>query len=137
MGRRAGITATERGFRREFAQALRTSIGTNRGAASRAAAELRISRQAISLYLKEKATPSAEIIRRVCKRWGLTLSVEGLVISEKSYGARRSGPAPAPALQLPLLPDAIDSLQNKNLQVKIARKVGDLIELELKIDFGR
>lgn len=137
MGRRSGFSTTERAFRQEFAQTLREAIGTKRGAASQAAVELRISRQALSLYLSEKATPSGEVVRRACKRWGLTLNVEGHVVSEKSYPPQSPGPVPAHALQLPLLPDALDSLKDSHLKVRIVRKLADSVELEVKIDFGR
>lgn len=127
----------ERAFRREVARVLAGVIGNSRGAASQAARELRISRQAVSLYLKQKATPSGEIVRRICERWNISLNVEGMVVAESTYRKRVSGPVQAPPLQLPLLPAAIDSLENKDLKVKIVKKVEDAIELKVSIDFRR
>jgi DNA-binding phage protein len=136
MGRRPGLSSTERAFRQAFAVALRNAIGKDRGAASRAADDLLISRQAVSLYLKEKATPSAEIIRRVCKRWSLSLDIRGNIVTDASFSQVRLGPIQAPAMQLPLLPDALQSLRDENVKVKITRKIGDSLNLEVKIDFG-
>jgi len=137
MGRRSGISSTERAFRKVFADTLRRVIGNQRGAASRAAAELRISRQAISLYLKEKATPSAEVVRKVCKQWALSLDVNGNIVSEASFALQDTGPVSVPPLQLRLLPDALDSLNDENIKVKIARKVGESVDLEVRIEFVR
>jgi transcriptional regulator with XRE-family HTH domain len=137
MGRRPGISSTEKAFRQALAKTLRNAIGDEWGAAARAADELRISRQAISLYLKEKTTPSAEIMRRICQRWNLTLNIEGNIVSESSYSSHQSSPIMAPPLQLSLLPDAIDSLRDEDVRVKIVRKIGDSIDLEVKIDFKR
>jgi hypothetical protein len=136
MGRRPGLSSTESAFRQAFAFALRQAIGNDRGAASRAASELLISRQAVSLYLKEKATPSAEIIRRVCKRWSLSIDVRGNIVSDASFATARQGPVEAPAIQLPLITDALQALRDENVKVKITRKIGDSLDLEVKIDFG-
>jgi transcriptional regulator with XRE-family HTH domain len=136
MGRRAGISSTERDFRKAFATSLRQIIGDRRGAASKAADELRISRQAMSLYLRERATPSAEIIRRACQKWSLSLDVNGNIVSESSFPQEHRGPLSAPPLQLWLLPDALDSLNNENVKVKIARKLSDSVDLEVRIEFG-
>jgi DNA-binding phage protein len=136
MGRRPGLSSTELAFRQAFASALRQVIGNDRGAASRAASELLISRQAISLYLKEKATPSAEIIRRVCKRWSLTLDVRGNIVSDASFAMPRQGPVEAAAIQLPLITDALQALKDEDVKVKITRKIGDSLGIEVKIDFG-
>jgi transcriptional regulator with XRE-family HTH domain len=137
MGRHPGISSTEEAFRRAFALELRKVIGDGRGGASRAAEKLRVSRQAISLYLKEQATPSAEIVRRACKEWSLSLNIEGNLVSQGSYRDPAAGPAPAPPLQLSLLPDALDSLKDENVKVKIAKKLGEAIHLEVRIDFAR
>ena len=137
MGRRPGISSTEMAFRRAFADALRQVIGSERGAASRAAGELRISRQAISLYLKQKATPSAEVVRRACQRWALTLDINGNIVSAASFHKPDQGPIPASPLQLRLLPDVLDSLNDENVKVKIARKIGESVDLEVRIEFVR
>lgn len=136
MGRHAGTSSTERAFRKAFADALRNMIGNERGGASRAAAELRTSRQAISLYLKEKATPSAELVRRAIKAWNLKMDVDGYVVSESSYIQKSSGPIAAEPLQLSLLSEALDSINDENVKVKIVQRIGDSIALKVNIDFG-
>ena len=65
------------------------------------------------------------------------MDVRGNIVSDASFAQVRQGPVEAPAMQLPLLPDALQLLKDENVKVKIARKVGDTIDLEVKINFGR
>lgn len=135
MGRKPGISSAERMFRESFAQALRSAIGTARGGGTVAANRMGVSRQAISLYLKLKATPSAEVIRKACSAFGLTVTPNGELLA-------LSGPQPIQRQeklprQLPLLPEAIESLTSDQLDVQILRKLGDSVHLEVKINFRK
>ena len=138
MGRRRGISSTEKAFRERFAEELRAAIGRERGAASTAAKRLGVSRQALSLYLNSRATPSAEVVRRVCQLFKLSLNVKGQIVSESSYAkASRDRPHNAPALQLPLLPDAIRMLKNEQLKIEVLDKIGDSVDLKIRINFSK
>jgi len=137
MGRRPGVSDTERAFRAHFAAALKKAISVDRGAASAAAKRLGVSRQALSLYLKAKVTPSAEVIRRACTAFKLTMTVRGQLISHATYQEPRTGPESVPPLQLPLLPDAIRALGDDQLQVEVLNKIGDSVELRVRIDFAK
>src|SRR5436305_10472486 len=138
MGRRRGISSTERAFRERFAEELQAAIGSNRGAASAAAKKLGISRQAIFLYLNSRATPGAEVVRRVCQLFKLSLNVKGQIVSESSYRkTSRERPQNVPPLQLPLLPDAIRALNNEQLEIEVLNKIGDSVDLKVRINFSK
>jgi len=137
MGRRPGISSTERAFRAAFANALKSVIGDQRGSASRAAEELRTSRQAISLYLKEKATPSAELVSRAIKAWNLKINIDGYILSETSYSQKVAVPVPANPLQLPLLTEALDAISDDDIDVKVAQRIGESIHLKVSLDFAK
>ena len=85
MGRRPGISNTERLFRAEIARKLLAQIGAKRGARTKAAATLGVCKQAMSLYLNEKATPGSEVLRRACLLWNLSFEVEGTVVNSSSF----------------------------------------------------
>jgi hypothetical protein len=65
------------------------------------------------------------------------LDVNGNIVSEGSFTRELVGPVSAPPLQLRLLPEALDALDDKNVKVKIARKIGEAIDLEVRIEFVR
>jgi transcriptional regulator with XRE-family HTH domain len=138
MGRRAGVSDTERAFRAHFASALRKVVGGQRGAASAAANQLGISRQALSLYLKGKVTPSADVVRRACTVFKLSMNVRGQLVSSATYehSVDRLRVEALP-LQLPLLPEALQNLSNRQLDVQVLRKIGDALELRVIIDFAK
>ena len=135
MGRKPGISRSEDLFRREIARALSAVIGDDRGAQSRAADKLGISRQAMSLYIGKKATPSSAILGRACAIWPhLSFNnVEGIALDSSIFRAPK--PQSLPPRQL-LLFDAISEVDNQQLQVKVLKKRVNSIDLKVTIDFG-
>ncbi len=135
MGRKPGISRSESLFRAEIASVLKQVIGEKRGAKARAARELGISKQALSLYMARKATPSSAVLGRACARWpSLTFNVEQIKMDSSSF--RAPGPRSLEATQL-LLFDAISEMGDGQLEVRVLKKKVSSIDLMVSIDFGR
>jgi hypothetical protein len=133
MGRKPGISRSEQLFRVEIAKVLSKEIGDERGAQSRAAVKLGISRQAMSLYIRRKATPSSAILAHACAIWPkLSFNVEGMILN--SNNLKNPQPQSAPAVQMTLF-DAISEIENQQLDVKVLKKGVHSIDLKVSIDF--
>ncbi len=133
MGRKPGISRSEQLFRAEFATALSAVIGKNRGAQSRAADRLGISRQAISLYLGRKATPNSATLSQAFIVWPeLSLNVEGIPLNSNNFKVPQ--PQSASPVQM-LLFDAISEVEDRQLDVKVIKKGVHSIDLKVSIDF--
>ena len=131
MGRKAGISRSERLLRAAIARALTEAVGVGRGAQSTAAKRLGISRQAVSLYVRQKATPSSENLRRMCEILKLPLNIEGATFD-------LSGFSPKPPSKVPVqrsLFEALSDVEDQQLDVKVLRKRAHSIDLQVSIDF--
>jgi transcriptional regulator with XRE-family HTH domain len=134
MGRKAGISESEKRLRVAFARALSIAIGNRRGAQSRAARQLGTSRQAISLYIRHKATPGPEILRRACTELNLALELGGFRLDAGGFPkAQKALPVP----EQTSIFDAISEVANEQLNVKVLRKGAHSIDLKVSIDFKR
>jgi len=119
-------------LRSEFAARLAKAIaGISK---QEAATKLGISRQMLRLYLKGKATPSCEIVKRACDEWKLSLSVRGFEFSAEAFAKapRRQGANKDQAVQLSLL-ELLDRLRSDQLEAKIVGREGDSFYLKLRI----
>ena len=134
MGRKRGIPTSEHLLRAAFASALYKAIGTQRGAQSRAAEKLGISRQAVNLYLNQKATPGPDILRRACDTWKLVLEIEHTTIDASSFSAHL-GPRLEPQ-QISLF-RALTLVEDKQLKVEVMKKSADTLDLKVSIYFKR
>jgi hypothetical protein len=134
VGRRAGIGQSERVLRAKFAEALWQKIGTARGAQSAAAHRLGVSRQAINLYLYEKATPGSEVLRRAIAIWNLSLVIEGVTLDSGSFGVPK-GPRRTP--RQTLLFNPMTSVGNEQLRVVVLKRSPKTIDLKVSIDLKR
>jgi hypothetical protein len=133
MGRKPGISRSEQLFRAEIARSLSAAIGDERGAQSRAADKLGISRQAMSLYLGMKATPSSAVLGHACAIWPqLSFDVEGIKLNSSNF--KPPQPQSASAVQMSLF-DAISEVENQQLDVKVIKKGVHSIDLKVSIDF--
>jgi transcriptional regulator with XRE-family HTH domain len=132
MGRKAGITHNEQRLRASLAAALRYKFRNERGAATKAAGLTGITRQAISLYMREKATPSSETLRLLCTTLNMKLDIEGAIVSPT--GAEPVNPA-APE-QMNLF-EAISAVQDQQLKVEILNRGEQSMELKVSISFVR
>lgn len=131
MGRKPGTSENERLLRAEIARALGSAIGTKRGAMSRAAAELQVTKQTLSLYLRQKATPGAEILRRICEVWKLQLNVRGALVDADGVLPARQQRQPE---QLSLFA-ALAGVEDGKLDITILRKNERSIDLKVSINF--
>lgn len=134
MGRRAGIGQSEKVLRARFAEALWQQIGTARGAQSAAALRLGVSRQAMNLYLYEKATPGSEVLRRALGIWNLSLVIEGVKLDSSSFGAPK-GPRVIP--RQTRLFNPMKLVGNEQLRVVVLKKGPKTIDLKVSIDLKR
>jgi len=133
MGRKSGIPKSEALFREEIARVLSRVIGEERGAQARAAKRLGISRQAMSLYLAKKATPSSAILGRACALWPpLSFRVDEITMDSSSF--RSPDPESPSPVQMSLF-DAISVVDNRQLEVQVLKKGVDSIDLKVSIDF--
>jgi transcriptional regulator with XRE-family HTH domain len=133
MGRRPGITPNEARLRAHLAVKIRSAIGEDRGALSRTAKNLGLSKQALSLYLNEKATPSAETLRLLCSGLKLQLDIEGAVISASDL---KPSLTVEHSQQLTLF-EALSSVQSSQLQVSVVKRDGKSLDLKVSIDFTK
>jgi transcriptional regulator with XRE-family HTH domain len=119
-------------YRAEVARTLRRAIGTKKQA--EAARELGISRQLLNLYLREKATPKPALLAKACKKWGMKFSYAGIEIPGNATYADNGQLRPNP-VQLSLF-QAIDTLRDADIAVKIDAKQSDTVRLKLELRFG-
>jgi transcriptional regulator with XRE-family HTH domain len=118
-------------LRSEFAAQLSKAIAKMSRKA--AAEKLKVTRQMLGLYLKGKATPGAEVIKRACDEWHLSLSVRGFEFSGGAFGEGTKRRTPRErAVQLDLL-ELLEKLRNDQLEAKIVGREGDSFYLELRI----
>lgn len=101
-----------------------------------AAKTLRVSRQMLDLYLDGKAMPGPDVILRAMKEWNFPLNYRGREITSSQLSRPMVTATHAEPEQLLLpLKDAIHSLDERDLSVRIAKKEPDGIQLEVSIKF--
>lgn len=128
-GRRPGVSNAEKVFRKQFASALAAAIGSERGAQSRAAEQLGVKRQLVSLYLKGHTTPGRDLVRRAAELWGVTLNYGGIPVSPASFPRTRA-PRVIPQ-QLKLF------CEDQQLRIEVMRRSVDSVELKVSINFKK
>jgi transcriptional regulator with XRE-family HTH domain len=118
-------------LRREIASRLKDAIRDNHLTRKKAADALGVKRQTLWLYLKERATPGGDVLRRAFELWGITLRLQGCVITKESLG-----PEPAPREKLPeqlSLIDLLDGLEDRQLEATVIGRREDYFELKVRI----
>ncbi|MFP5205072.1 MAG: hypothetical protein ACLGP3_02890 [Acidobacteriota bacterium] len=129
MGRRAGVSETQRKFRKEFAAALAAVIGAERGAQTRAAGQLGVKRQLISLYLKGGTTPGPDVIRRTRELWGFPIEYGGMALEPAILPQGRA---------LRIQPQQLKLFcEDQQLKVVVSRRSVDSVELKVTINFKK
>lgn len=120
-----------------IAESFRKVIADRRMSKTKAAKELRVSRQMLYEYLKAKSLPKREVLQRACDAWGLRLNYKELIVSKESYAVPNVKSNAPVARQLKLdLREAIEQLGNEDLAVRILRKDNGRIELQVDLKFG-
>lgn len=118
-------------LRREIARRLKEAIRDNDLTNTKAAELLKVKRQTLWLYLKEKATPGGDVLRRAFELWGITLKLPGFVITRETLG-----PEPPPREKLPeqlSLIDLLDRIEDRQLEATVIGRREDYFELKLRI----
>jgi len=120
----------------EFAAKLRQAV-VGKMTKKSAAATLGVSRQMLDVYLNGKSAPGPDVALRAMKAWNFTLKYRGREItsSQLTRPAVVEIQGAAEQLLLPLR-DAIQSLGEEDLRIRIAKKQADRIELQVSIRFA-
>lgn len=120
----------------EFAAKLRRAI-VGRVTKKLAAATLGVSRQMLDVYLNGKAAPGPDVTLRAMKAWNFTLKYRGREISSSQLTRPAVVEIQGAEEQLFLpLRDAIQSLDEADLRIRIAKKEPDRIDLQVSIRFA-
>jgi hypothetical protein len=121
----------------DFAVALGAAIRNRKLTVVAAASVLGITRQCLHLYLSESGhQPRMRVLERACRELDMSFVAQGKAFDKRAFGrepatARRDG-----AVQLLLLPEAIERLEDANLGVRIIKKEPGRICLALDVKFS-
>jgi transcriptional regulator with XRE-family HTH domain len=118
-------------LRSAIVSGLTEAIRANNLTKSRAAELLGIKRQTLWLYLRGKATPGGEVLRRAFELWGLKIALGNYVITKESFGPKPMADRKA-AKQLNLL-DQLEKLNNDQLEVAAVGRRGEYFEFKILI----
>jgi len=92
---------------------------------------LGVKRQTLWLYLNEKSTPGADVLKRACQLLDMTLRFR-----EQDFGPEAFGPPKRTEIRVPeqmSLFQALEKLTSKQLETRVVGWVGDYFELKVRI----
>jgi transcriptional regulator with XRE-family HTH domain len=118
-------------WRHEIAVRFQQAIKERNLSNTEAAKTLGIKRQTLWLYLREKATPGGDILKKACEAWGITISRKGVEFAAGAFGGLQQ-PAQMEAKQLSLL-EALELLRGAQLDTQVVGKTGNYFELRIRI----
>jgi transcriptional regulator with XRE-family HTH domain len=118
-------------LRRAIVSGLTEAIRTNKLTKSKAAELLGVKRQTLWLYLRGKATPGGDVLRRAFDLWGLRIELGNYVITKESFGLRPEPVGPS-AKQLNLL-DQLEKISDDQLEVAAMGRRGEYFEFKIRI----
>ena len=122
---------------RDFARTLDQARRARGLSVTGAAAVLGITRQSLHLYLKcSEHQPRWRVIERACRSWGVSFVAQGKSWDKSAFGRERPRTITPQAVQLLLLPEAIERLENASFEVEILKKEPSCIYLELRVKFS-
>lgn len=119
-------------LRKAIVAGLNTAIRQRNLKKSEAAELLGIKRQTLWLYLKGKATPGGEVLRRAFELWGLKIELGGYTITKESFGPKPEPDAAPQAKQFNLL-DQLEKLDREQLEVEPVGRRGEYFEFKIRI----
>jgi transcriptional regulator with XRE-family HTH domain len=128
---------TEAEFK-DFVHSLRTAIQRRKLTITAAARVLGVTRQMLHLYLGgSRHQPRWRVIERACRAWDISFVAQGKKFDRRAFGEEKK-PAKVrdSAVQLMLLPEAIECLQDANLDVRIIRRDASRVFLEVQVRFA-
>ena len=94
--------------------------------------ELRVTKQAISSYMKKRTTPKPHILKRLLDRWPHTFVFRGEEFGPEAFGGVSQG-SEAPALRQAELFEALSGLKREDMRVEVKRLAGSEAELRVII----
>jgi hypothetical protein len=100
-----------------------------------AAADLRISRQAIYGIKRGDFCPSLTLIQRACEIWEIEFNFRNLKIAKGTLSSKQAKVAPAPPTQLELF-EALRHLQNQTAQIVETKRMGRDLELTFRFEIS-
>jgi transcriptional regulator with XRE-family HTH domain len=118
-------------LKREVAAKFQEALQRHGLTKTQAALSLGISRQMLHQYL----TGNSATLSRACHAWGISLSYKGLEFDQRAFRPLGAHPLREVPVQLSLF-DALDSLRDGNLDVKVLRKSKAGLELRVCIKFA-
>ena len=122
---------------RDFAGILDQARRARSLSVTEAAAVLGITRQTLHLYLSCSGhQPRWRVIERACRAWDISFVAQGKRWDKGAFGRERTEPMTPGAVQLLLLPEAIERLENADFEDKIIKKEPSRIYLELRVKFS-
>jgi DNA-binding XRE family transcriptional regulator len=99
---------------------------------AQAAADLKISRQAVYDIKKGKYCPSLSLVQRACEVWGLKFEFRGILIDNTSLKGKTETPPQRLEAQGDLL-DALGHLDSRNFEVIATKPMGSALEITLRL----
>jgi transcriptional regulator with XRE-family HTH domain len=121
---------TNRVVRHEIATRLREALDLRRLTISEAAKLLGVTRQALWLYVNEKAMPGGRVLERACRKLDLSLTVNGFLITKEAFGPAIAKTAPSEQYELFR---AFAEITPDQIETKLVRSSKDLFELRVRI----
>jgi hypothetical protein len=76
------------------------------------------------------------VIERACRAWDISFVAQGKKWDKSAFGRERPKTTTPQAVQLLLLPEAIERLENADFEVEILKKEPSCIYLELRVKFS-
>ena len=123
--------ASDAELRRAVANAILAAIRARGLTKSRAAELLEIKRQTLWLYLKEKATPGGEVLRKAFEMWDLRIELGTCILTKESFGPRPDA-GQRVAEQMNLL-DQLEKLRSDQLELTPMGRHGEYFEFKIRI----
>ena len=121
-------------FRDEFAKQLREALRKKGLRPAEAAHKLGLDRQLVHKYLKAASTPSGDTLLQLCSLLDMEIEYRGVKFSTAAF--RQNGRAPQVIVVQQSLFDEPQVLRSGPLEVKIAAKRNENIELTLEMRSG-
>jgi transcriptional regulator with XRE-family HTH domain len=117
-------------LRHEIAVRFREAIEINGLTMSEAAAQLGVRRQTLWLYLNEKSMPGGEVLRKACQHWKLSLNIKGFGFTSAAFGPPKDKPQKVEQYDLFR---ALNQIEEKQIKTTVVRRVGEFVELRVRI----
>lgn len=93
--------------------------------------ELRVTKQAISSYLKGRTTPKPHVLRRLLARWPHTFKYRGKEFGPDAFGIEPERTSAVAKQEF--LFDTLSTVKKENMRVEVERGRGSVAELRVII----